>query len=187
MRSPSVLAVTLLAAIAVPAAAQTFQPGKIVASRDSFTISVQGQQAGTAIITVAKDNPNVRVEMALGLSAMGMEQKDSLVFNPTTMSGVSAGQRMALPMGSFNSLVTVADGRPKGTVARPGPGGVTNVTVDVPYTAGVLPDGAELALLPTVDFADAMTMKFQSFDPSTGETLANTITVKGKENVMIAG
>jgi len=187
MRSQAALAVALLSAIVLPASAQKFQADKIAASRDTFSVTVQGQSAGTAVISVAKDNANVRMEMALDLSAMGMQQKDSIMFSPATMSGIVAAQRMSMPMGTFNSQVNVADGRLKGTVARPGPGGVSNVAVDVPYTAGVLPDGAELALIPTLDLADGMTMNFQTFDPSTGETVANALSVKGKENVTIGG
>lgn len=185
MRSTVAFAVAFLSAVALPASAQKFQADKIVASRDSFSVTVQGRNAGTAVISVDKDASNIRMEMALNLAAMGMALNDSIVFNPATMSGVVAAQRMSMATGTFTSQVHVADGRLKGTVARPGPGGVSDVAVDVPYTAGVLPDGAELALIPTIDIVDGMTLSFQTFDPRTGETVANALSVKGKENVTI--
>ena len=178
--------IALLLAVAAPAAAQqAFQPGRLVASRDSFDVVFQGQPVGGFIMSLAKSADNFTLAVDIRLPAMGLVQTDTVVFHGISLAPVliTSGQTM---MGqSATTRVTVAGGKASGTAQRPGPGGIQTSRVDVTVPPGVIAEGAEAALIPTLALSQDLIHNFDTFDAKTGKTTSYKLEVLGKESVTV--
>lgn len=181
------LAVMLaFAAIPLCAHAQGFQVGRLPAtSRDSFEVMYQNQAIGAFIITLNRVGENYLQVGEARLPRMGVAEIDSLVFSAANATPVSMSNHMSMQGMTGTSKVSVANGKATGTAQEPSPSGMRNITIDANVAAGVFGDGTEIALLPTLDFSDALTLNFQTFDGKTGATKANTLKVLGKETITV--
>jgi hypothetical protein len=171
---------------ALPAAAQMFQPAKLpAASRDTFQVLMQGQPFGTFVITLSQAGGNYTFAGEANLTQMGMVSYDSVTFNATTLAPVAMSSRMSMQGMSANTSVTVSGGKATGTAQQPGPAGIQSVAIDAPIAAGVIGDGSDFVLLPTVALAEGYSGSFQVFDPKSGATKTSEIKVLGKETVTV--
>lgn len=177
----------LLLATATPAAAQqTFQPGRLPAtSRDSFDVVFQGQTVGAFIMALAKTGDNFTLVIDARLPSMGVQQLDSVVFHGTSLAPVLATTSQSMMGQTANTRISVASGKATGTAQRPGPGGVQTATVDVPVPAGIMAEGADAVLIPTLDLSQDLSHSYQTFDPKTGKTTSYKLDVLGKETVTV--
>jgi hypothetical protein len=178
-----VLALALAPALAD---AQTFQPGRLpAASRDSFDVIYQGQPFGTFILSLSRAGDNYTVATDARLSGGAMNMVDTVVFNATSLAPSKVTSSQAMMGMNVGSRITIADGKATGTVQRPSAGGVQTENLNVAVPPGVIVDGTEAALIQTLDFSDGLTMKFQTFDPKTGQTKTQEVTVLAKESVTV--
>lgn len=183
MRTRIVLLLAL--AVAPLAQAQTFQPGRLAAGRDSFEVVYQGQSIGAFVMGLTKSGDNFTFTGDVRLPRMGVNQSDTIVFNATTLapSLITTNAQMGGMAGV--TRVTVASGKATGNSQQPGPGGMTSLVIDAPVAAGVIGDGVDPLLIQTMDFSDGLTMTYQAFDGKTGKTKSYALKVVGKETVTV--
>lgn len=176
--------VTLIAPIS--AGAQTFQPGRVAAaSRDSFEVVYQGQPIGSFIMAHNKAADNITLVTEVRLPMMGVTGVDSLVFNATTLAPVLITTSQSMQGRTAAGRITVSNGKATGSMQQPGPAGMQTMPIDVAVPAGVIADGAESVMIPTIDFSDGLTMNFQTFDGKAGKTKSYVLKVLGKESVTV--
>ena len=183
--SKRIVLLLALAAFPIGAGAQPFQPGRLTASRDSFDVIYQGQTIGAFIMTLARTGDNYTFSTEARIPRMGVSETDSLVFNATSLAPSLITNNQAMMGMTAASRVTVANGKATGTVQRPSPNGVQSTSVDAPIAPGVIADGTEAALLPTVDFSEGLTLTFQTFDAKTAQMKTYELKVLGKESVTV--
>jgi hypothetical protein len=183
--SKRILLLPALAILPMSAGAQPFQPGRLVASRDSFDVIYQGQAIGAFIMNLARTGDNYTFSTEARIPRMGVSETDSLVFNATSLAPSLITNNQSMMGMSAASRVTIANGKATGTVQRPGPGGVQTTAVDAPVAPGTIADGTEAALLPTVDFSEGLTVSFQTFDAKTAQVKTYELKVLGKETVTV--
>jgi hypothetical protein len=183
MRTRIVLLLVL--AVTSAAQAQTFQPGRLAAGRDSFVVVYQGQPIGAYIMALSKSGDNFTYTGEVRLPQMGVNQSDTIVFNATTLAPTLL--TVNSQMGGMAGLtrVTVANGKATGSSQQPGPNGVTSVVIDATLAPGVIGDGVDPLLIQTMDFSDGLTMSYQAFDAKTGKTKPYALKVAGKETVTV--
>jgi hypothetical protein len=171
-----------LACVPAFAAAQTFQPGKLPAtSRDSFDIVYQGQTMGAFVITVNKTGDNITMVGEARLPRMGVQETDSIVFHGTTLAPISFVNNQSMQGTSGTSRVTVANGKATGTVQRSG----QSIPIDAQVAPGVIADGAEVAMLPTLDLSEGLAMTFQTFDGKQAKTKTYQVKVGARETITV--
>ncbi|MEO5568135.1 MAG: hypothetical protein ABIR92_06570 [Gemmatimonadaceae bacterium] len=176
-----------LVVFALPAAAQTFNPGKLpAASRDSFEVVYQGQPIGSFVLALAKAGDNYSYTGIANLAAMGVTETDSVVFNGATLAPVSMHNRGSMQGMSTASSITVAGGKATGTAQRPGPNGIESIAVDAMVEPGVLADGAEIALLPTIALSEGFSATFQTLDGKSGKIKKYDLKVLANEKITIS-
>ena len=177
----------LLALLLTPAAASAqFQPGRIPASsRDSFDVVYQGQPVGAFILSHAKTGDNITLVADIRLAQIGLTELDSMVFNATTFAPVLLTNNQSMGGMTFGGRVTVANGQATGSAQQPGPVGVSTMPIDVAVGAGIIADGAEALLIPTIDFSEALTVNFSTFDGKQGKVKPYVLKVAGKESVTV--
>lgn len=175
-----------LVTFALPAAAQTFNPGKLpAASRDSFEVVYQGQPIGSFVLALAKSGDNYSYSAIANLAAMGVTETDSIVFNGATLAPVSMHNRGSMQGMSTASAITVAGGKATGTAQRPGPNGIESIVVDAMVEPGVLAEGAEIALLPTIALSEGYAATFQTLDGKSGKIKKYDLKVLANEKITI--
>lgn len=175
-----------LVLFALPAAAQTFNPGKLpAASRDSFDVVYQGQPIGAFVLALTKTGDNYSFTGNANLAAMGVTETDSIVFNGATLAPVSMHNRGNMQGMSTVSAITIAGGKATGTAQRMGPNGVESVQVDATLQPGVLADGAEMALLPTIALSEGFSATFQTLDGKSGNIKKYDLKVLANERITI--
>lgn len=172
-------------ALALPAAAQSFHPEKLQAGRDSFEVHFQGQRMGTYTFDLSRNQGSYRFTSHADMASMGMLQIDTITFDAKSMSPLAMVSRMSAQGMSMASSVTIANGRVTGTAQSPGPGGMRSVTVDTTIEDGLLPEGAEVFLITTMDLADGKSLTFRSFDGKTGDIKSQSVKALGKETVTV--
>ncbi len=180
--------IAVLAALVAPiaAGAQSFQPGRLPAtSRDSFEIVYQGQPLGTFTLAHTKTGDNVTLVTEALIAQMGMTEIDSLVFNATTLAPVLVTNNQSVQGRSIGGRVTIANGKATGSMQQGGPMGIQTMPVDAAVPVGVIADGAEAVMIPTIDFSDALTMNFQTFDGKSGKVKSYALKVVGKESITV--
>lgn len=178
--------VALLGLAAAPLTAQTFHPGRLPqTSRDSFDIIYQGNPIGAFVVSLSRSGENITLVTDARVTQMGVTDLDSLVFNATTLAPVLATSNQAMGPMSAVGRVSIANGKATGTIQAPGPGGVQTLPVDVAIAAGTILDGADVLLIPTIDFSDALSVTYQAFDGKSGKTKSYTLKVLGKETVTV--
>ena len=179
--------IALLLAIAAPAVsqAQSFQPGRLAAGRDSFQVVYQGQPIGDFVMGLTKAGENFTFTGDVRLPNMGVNQTDTIVFNATTLapSLITTNAQMGPATGA--TRVTIANGKATGTSQQPGPAGMQSITIDTPIAAGVIGDGVDPLLIQTMDFSDGLSYTYQAFDGKSGKTKTYHLKVIGKENVTV--
>lgn len=183
-----ILSAALILSASAPSTllAQSFQPSKMAASgKDSMEVVFQGQVLGYALFSYARVGDNYRIVSDANLPAAMVRQQDSVVFNATTLMPISFVTRGSIQGMAMTTDVTVVDGRAKGTAIKPTPTGPQTVNIDLAIPAGAMADGAELALIPTMDLTDGLTLNFKSADASTGEMKDTEMKVTGKETVTV--
>jgi hypothetical protein len=174
---------TLAASVA---GAQSFQPGRLpVSSRDSFDIVFQGQPIGSFTMAHTKAGDNVTFVTEARIAQMGVTQIDTLVFNGTTLAPVLIASNQSMQGMSAGGRVTVANGKATGSMQQPSPTGMKTMPIDLVVPAGVIADGTEAVMIPTIDFSDGLTMNFQTFDGKSGKIKSYALKVVGKETVTV--
>lgn len=176
------------AAILIPLAAdaQTFQAGRLpAASRDSFDVVYQGNPIGSFVMWHSRTGENVTFVTQARIAAMGMTALDSVVFNSTTLAPVLFTSSQTMGPTSTGGRVTVANGKATGTMQQPTAAGVQNLTIDAAVPAGIVAEGADALLLPTLDLSEALTVTFQTFDAKAGKPKSYSLKVVGKETITV--
>jgi hypothetical protein len=178
----------LLLALALPlrAEAQTFQPGRLAAGRDSFEVVYQGQPIGGFVMSLAKTGDNFTFTGVVSLPRMGVNQTDSIVFNATTLAPSLITTNSVMGGMGGASRVVIANGKATGTSQQSGPGGtMQNIAIDATVAPGVIGDGSDPILIQTLDLSDGMSMTYLAFDGKTGKTKSYALKVAGKETVTV--
>jgi hypothetical protein len=179
------IALLLALAIAPAAQAQTFQPGRLAAGRDSFVVVYQGQPIGAFIMGLTRSGDNFTFTGDVRLAQMGVNQVDTIVFNATTLapSLITTNAQMGGMAGV--TRVTIANGKATGTSQQPTGGGMQSLVIDAPVAPGVIGDGVDPLLIQTMDFSDGLSMTYQAFDGKSGKTKSYALKVAGKETVTV--
>lgn len=176
----------LVAMTPLAAAAQTFQPGRLAAtSRDSFDVVYQGQPIGAFVMSHTRAGDNVTFITEARIAQMGVTEVDTIVFNATTLMPVLMTNNQSMQGMSMAGRVTIAEGKATGTIQQPGAGGIETMPVSATIAAGVIADGAEALLIPTLDFSDQMTVNYKTFDHKAGRTKDYSLKILGKETVTV--
>ena len=178
----------LLALLLFPLAAdaQKFLPARLPdAARDSFDIVYQGQAVGAFLMSVSRTGETVTLVGEARIPRMRVQEIDSVVFHAASLAPISFANHQTIAGASGSSRVTVVNGKATGTVQRPGPNGVQTIAVDAVIGAGVLADGAEVALLPTLDMSEEATISFQTFDAKTATTKTYEAKVGPRESITV--
>ena len=178
--------ITLLAVLVAPlAGAQTFQPGRLVASRDSFDVVYQGRPIGAFVMSLTRTGDNFTFVGDVRIAQMGLTQIDTIVFNATTLAPTLLTTNANMMGQSGATRVTVANGKATGTSQQPSPAGPQTTAIDAAVAPGVIGDGADPLLIQTLDFSEAMAMSYQAFDAKSGRTKTYNLKVVGKEQVTV--
>jgi hypothetical protein len=183
--SKRIVLLLALAAVPVSAGAQPFQPGRLTASRDSFDVIYQGQTIGAFIMNLARTGDNFTFSTEARIPLMSVTEIDTLVFNATSLAPSLVTNNQSMRGMTATSRITFANGKATGTVQRPGPNGVQSTPIDAALAPGMIVDGTDAVLLPTVDFSEGLTLNFQTFDAKTAKTKSYEIKVLGKETVTV--
>jgi hypothetical protein len=181
------LVIPFLALGSVGAAAQTFQPGRLpISSRDSFEIVGQGQPMGTLVISLAKSGETFTLVGDMRVTSIGAQQLDTVIFDAATLAPTTLSHTQSVRGMSTGGRILVVAGKATGKIERPGAGGVPQaVDISTPMAAGVLADGMETVLIPTMDLREGITASFQFFDPNNGMIKPYTLKVVGRESVTV--
>src|SRR3954464_5881664 len=109
--------IVLLLALALPlrAEAQTFQPGRLTAGRDSFEVVYQGQPIGAFVMSLTKSGDNFTFAGLVSLPRMGSNQTDSLGANATTLTPSLIATNAMMGGMAGMSRVVIANGKATGT------------------------------------------------------------------------
>lgn len=160
-------------------------PSRLVATRDSFAIQIQGNTLGHQVSALAQMEEGFEYTEAVQIATF-VQQNTTLRFDRDgrLLSLVQHGQ---LQGAESSSELTVRDGRISGQVTVPptpmGPG--RSVTVDTVFAAGTMVSEMLGALIPALPWADGASWNMPVFTPSEGTTGTVEITVAGTESVTV--
>jgi hypothetical protein len=179
--------ILLLAALLLPLTARAqFQPGRLPASsRDSFDIVYQGQPIGSFIMAHARTGDNVTLVTTASIAPMQMVALDTVVFNATTLAPVLFMSSQSQGPMSIGGRVAVTNGKAVGTMQSMSRTGPQTTAIDAAVPTGIAAEGADAILIPTLDFSEALTVNFQTFDGKSGKPKSYVFKVLGKESVTV--
>jgi hypothetical protein len=186
MKKCVIAQLAILAALPIAAGAQAFQPGRLpAASRDSFDVVYQTQTIGAFIMALSRVGENVIFVGEAHLPRMGVHEIDSVTFHGATLAPISTTNNQTLAGMKGASKLAIGNGKATGTVQRVSPTGVQTTSIDAAVGPGIVVDGMEAALIPTLDFSEGLTHTFPAFDPKSGRTRAYKLEVLEKETVTV--
>jgi zinc protease len=168
----------------VKASAITLDPRKLVATRDSFVVLVQGNPFGFTRSEVTR--------AADGTVTISETSQIGPVLQQTTTVTLSERleprrvQQTGTVQGQATKIdVTYANGRATGSAAVPGAAGIEQKTVDAAVPAGVVDDNALAAILPILPWAADAKLTIPVFAAGQNAVHQLTLTVAGVESVTV--
>jgi hypothetical protein len=183
MRWTRNFAIAALLFVPVAARAQApFDASKLTASRDSFTVLIQGAPQGWQVTTVERTAEGfvVRDLAQLGptTSTTEIRMSDVLAMQSMKIAGEVGGQAIGIQL-------AYADGRAKGSAQLPTPQGIEPRDLDVEVPVGVVDDNALKSLLASLPLAAGATWQIPVMSPALGQVLTTTLTVGAAEQVTV--
>lgn len=166
--------------VSVPTASVPLPTSKLVVSRDSFLIVVQGQPMGSTVFAVELTATGAHITENLTMGAMGGQTTDILADaqgrpSKLVQNGKFAGQ-------DVNIDVDYANNRAKGKVVAPGK---APFDLDADFPATAIDENVLQAILPTLPWAAGAKWEANMFSPGNNTVTKNTLTVTGTEKVTV--
>jgi hypothetical protein len=163
-----------------------FDASHIVARRDSFQVSMQGQVIGSRVLNVQEVGDTLVVSDVLSIPMAGMQQEGVIRMHRTTFAVYSIDQTGQM-QGQASEVHMTYDGmHVTGTASTPSPTGTpTEVTVDTTLADGTLDSDALEILLPALPLADGASFTVYAFDASEGAVQTTTVKVVGVQDVTV--
>ena len=166
--------------------AVTFDPSHIVARRDSFQVTVQGQVLGSRVVAVEEVGDTLVVTDVMSIPMAGMQQEGITRMNSETFAVYSVEQTGQV-QGQASEIHMTYDGmHVTGTASTPSATGTpTVVTVDTTLAEGTL-DGEALGVLyPALPLAEGASFTVNAFNASEGAVTTTTIKVIGVQDITV--
>jgi hypothetical protein len=171
--------------LAPQAAALVIDPAQLVTRTDSFQIMVQGNPMGSQVnrLFVSADSVVYVENTNIG----GFVLQDSrLDFAPATWEVRDVRQSGTMQGQKFETTLSYAAGRVKGSAQTPQPGGTPKtVTVDTALLAGTIDDNALSVLLPALALEVGKTLTVTTFSGGRAASQVMTVKVGAPESVTV--
>lgn len=177
------------AAVAAPALLQAqateakLDISKVAASRDSFLVMLQGQEAGYQVLATTKGPEGMTLKGDLSVMGGMQTKKDEIVVGPDNAMR-SIKSEMAAQGQTFPTTLIFANGRVTGTATIPSMGGPEERKIDTTVAPGAVDAGLITSVLPTLALAQGAKFTFAAFSPIQGARNVE-IEVTGSESLTI--
>lgn len=164
----------------------TLDPAHLVARRDSFQMTFQGNPIGGLVRETKRDGARWVIRDVFAIPMAGMQQEGTITLDASSLEvltrtehGQVQGQTVAIDL-------TYADGRVSGSATIPQPGGTPKeIAVDTALAAGTFDSEALEALLPALPLAEGAVLTVNAFAAESGSVQPTTIRVAGIEQVTV--
>jgi predicted Zn-dependent peptidase len=165
--------------------AVAFDPSQVVARRDSFQVTVQGQVLGSRIVVVEVGDTLVITDV-MAIPMAGMQQEGITRMDPETFAVYSVEQTGQV-QGQASEIHMTYDGmHVTGTASTPSATGTpTVVTVDTTLAEGTLDSEALEILFPALPLAEGAAFTVNAFNASEGAVTTTTIKVTGVQDITV--
>lgn len=173
-------------ALTVRAAALDLDRSHIVARRDSFQVVYQGNPIGTQVSAVATEGDELVYRETTAVPMAGIRGETVVRFDAATLgvrsveeSGQAGGQ-------TTKTSLTYGEGRVKGRIEAPQPGGTPRVTdVDTTVVDGVVDGNAMMMIIPALALAEGAAITVNVFSTNDAAVKPLSVTVSGVEDVTV--
>lgn len=165
--------------------APAFDMTRLVASRDSFAVMVQGNAFGHQVQDLAREGDGFVYRESVRVG--GFVEQDTELRLASDGSLQRSTQTGRLQGAASSVELAVANGRITGRVQTPATpaGPARDVAVDTTWAAGTLESNTLGALLPALPWAAGASWSFPVFNPAEGTVSPVTLTVTGTETVTV--
>ena len=167
-------------------AAPEYDAAHIVARRDSFQITMQGNVLGYQLIELAVTADSLLYDPTVSIPMAGIGMNTVLRIDPTTLLPTSYDANGMMMGQNIESHLVYTDGRVSGTVQSPSPTGTVGTTeVDTTIAEGVSDMTTLQALLPALPLEAGASLDYLVFDDSDASTSTVNLRVSGPEEVTV--
>jgi len=164
--------------------ALTLQALPLAPSRDSIAILAGGRAVGSQTLTLERRADGLRfVDISAAAGASMQQETEVLLAADGTMRRMHQVTRARGQVAT--SDLSYADGRVRGTVMVPGPGGPQTIAVDTPVEPTTVDDNAFGAVLPAIPWTDGATFTLPVFVGGKNALQTWTLAVTGRETVTV--
>jgi zinc protease len=164
-------------------------PSRVVARRDSFQITLQGNPIGTQVTELSSAGDSLIYHETTSVPMAGLNQTTTLVLGSASLDIRSLDQTMQMgPFTPQSHLVfDLERGAVVGRVESPDQqtGAVTGVDIDRPIREGLLISDALRIVVPTLSLSEGASFKVRLIDTTDGGVKIVSITVAGTEEVTV--
>ena len=169
--------------LAGPKAGTAIDVAKLVATRDSFTVLVQGNPFGSSVRTVERSAEGVKVTEHTVLGPI-MSQNTEFVI------GADGAMRSVTQRGTVQGMetkidATYANGRVKGAATTASATGPKSVSYDTTVVAGTIDDNAITTVIPTLAWSKTASFTLPVFASGDGAARTMTLKVTGTQSVTV--
>lgn len=159
---------------------------KVVASRDSFAVMVQGNAMGSQVTEFSAAAGGFLYSDDTRIPLAGVEQSTEVVM-AANGTALSVTQRGKMQGNETSITVTVADGRATGKAVGPQPpaGAFGTVDIDAPVPPGTLDDNTITAVVGALPWTANASWNLSMLSSGSGEVRQIQLAVTGTESVTV--
>lgn len=164
-----------------------FDRAHLVARRDSFQVSVQGQPFGHMVAEVRPGSDSIVYLEETEIPAIGLHQTATVVLDPGSLAVRSVHQNIRGAGQTAETRLTYAQGRVRGRAQTPDPraGAPKTAEVDTAVAAGTIDLNAFQPLVALLPLAENASFTVGAFDASENTVRTLTIKVSGAVDVTV--
>jgi zinc protease len=168
------------------AVAIEFDRAQLVARRDSFQISFQGNPIGQQINELVIGSDVITYTETTDIPLMGMTQEATILLDPESLVPRSTEQVGLVAGQNIESHLTYEAGRVTGQVQVPQPTGeIETKQVDAQFVDGAVDASVIQMLLPSMPLAEGASLTVSAFTAAEGTVKPITVKVLGVEEVTV--
>jgi zinc protease len=162
-----------------------FEHANIVARRDSFQITFQGNPIGHQVSEVTVGGDTITYRESTVIQMMGMDMASTVFLDPETLAPLSTSQVGQMGGQSLDSHLTYEGGRVTGQVQTAQPTGVETKEVDTELVEGTVDASVIQMLIPAMPLAEGASLTINAFTPVEGTVKPITVRVGSAEEVTV--
>ena len=167
--------------LAPKAVVLAFDRDQIVARRDSFQVSVQGNPMGQMVSEVLTDGDSLVYRQQLAIPMAGMSQELTAILDPETLMALTVDQVGQAGGQAIEMHLVYDGGRVSGSATTPR----GDIQVDTTVVEGTI-DGSTLQfVVPLLPLAEGNSFTLNTFDPTSGGTTPLAVKVTGIEEITV--